>query len=332
MEYAGRTLALLPPESHDEVRVMALHIRGDARSSLGDLDGVADLREALRLSEASGNASDIVISRNYVGEWLWALDGPAAGMAEMEAALRVAEGRGVVSHGQWTKASSLEILFDLGDWDRAVRWSEDLLALGRERVDGVLFAVSSAARSRIARYREDPGNAQGADTIAELGRSVEELQALAPALLAAAELSVLDGRFSDALGYVEEFDRATREVAASYRESRLAPLARVCAVAGNVEPVERMIARSEGLLPRDRLHLGAARATVALANRDDAAAGLFREAAEGWRAFGVPLEEALALFGLAASAGAAPEDRAGELLERLGVPARHRLIPARSAR
>ncbi|HCP62443.1 MAG TPA: hypothetical protein DIU14_08255, partial [Actinobacteria bacterium] len=52
MLLADRTLDLQLATSDDFVRVMALHIRGDARCSVGDLGGLEDLEEALRLAEA----------------------------------------------------------------------------------------------------------------------------------------------------------------------------------------------------------------------------------------------------------------------------------------
>jgi class 3 adenylate cyclase/tetratricopeptide (TPR) repeat protein len=333
MESAGRALDLLPDGTHDDIRVMALHIRGDSRSSLGDLGGIQDLEEALRLSQASGSASDLVTSLSYLGEWLWTTQGPAAGMVHIHEGIRLAERLGVVSQGLWTKAGGLEALVDMGDWDRAVEWCADVLGVGQENLDSVLFAVATAVRNRIALYRGEVETTDSAAYLADLGRAVEELQALAPALLIAAERSLAGGQSADALAYVEEFDRATSEgdVAPSYRESRLAPLARVCGRAGDLSAIERMLGRSQGLLARDRLNLASARALVAHANGAPEAAGLYGAAGEGWRAFGVPLEEALALRGLALVTGEPEDPRARELLDGLGVPAGHWLFTGGAA-
>ncbi|HCO02901.1 MAG TPA: hypothetical protein DIT48_05985 [Actinobacteria bacterium] len=114
MLLADRTLDLQLATSDDFVRVMALHIRGDARCSVGDLGGLEDLEEALRLAEAVGEAGDIVTSHNYLAEWIGATQGPAQAVVLYEAGLALAERRGVVSQGHWTKGSAVGPLFENG--------------------------------------------------------------------------------------------------------------------------------------------------------------------------------------------------------------------------
>jgi hypothetical protein len=74
---------------------------------------------------------------------------------------------------------------------------------------------------------------------------------------------------------------------------------------------------------RDRLNVVSARASVMEAGGDnEGAAETFGEAAEGWRAFEDPFEEAHALLGVARSSSdqEGHRARAAELLARLGVP------------
>jgi len=292
---------------------------------------VADLEEALRLSESTGTAADIVTSQDYVGEWLWAIEGPRRGLRHVERALEVAERRGVVDQALWTKAGALEMLADLGEWDRAVEWSGELLALGPERVDGALLAVARSVRSGIAARRGRFDEAGSPQDMLSLAPALEEMQVRAPALAAAAELAVAGGDEDLARRCLEEFELVTRGVASQYREARLAPVARACAAVGEVALIEKMIAGSQGLVRRDRLNVASALATLAEARGDaEQAAALYADAAEGWRAFGVPFEEAMALLGrsrcLAATGSATPapgvdadERRARDLLERLGA-------------
>jgi len=93
--------------------------------------------------------------------------------------------------------------------------------------------------------------------------------------------------------------------------------------------IERMLAASQGLVLRDRLNVASVRAIVAEHRGDLAAAAeLYRAAAEGWRSFGNPLEEAEALLGLArcttddAAADAnLTRTRATEIMVNLGIGA-----------
>src|SRR4029450_13147562 len=60
----GERALLLPrPQT---VTLMALHLRGDARCSLGDLDGLEDLREALKVAQGSDVPVDVIPSSAYL--------------------------------------------------------------------------------------------------------------------------------------------------------------------------------------------------------------------------------------------------------------------------
>src|SRR5439155_207908 len=80
LAWAERGLELGRALDSPEVMIVALHVRGDGRCSGRDIGGLDDLREALEIATARGSASDIVISRTYVAEWLSLMNGPAAGL------------------------------------------------------------------------------------------------------------------------------------------------------------------------------------------------------------------------------------------------------------
>ena len=324
--FADRALELRSdaPED-DEVAVMALHIRGDARCSVGDEGGLEDLERALVRSQAGDNAADIVTSSNYLSEWRWAIEGPAAGLVLTETALDLADRRGVFDQGLWTRAGGVGMLFDLGEWDRAVDWASRILATGRDRLDPALFAASRTAISRIASLRGRPDEADDPGELLVLSRSVGELHVLAPALAVAGLLLLDAGRPAEALELLREFALVTRGVAPEYRESQLAAVTRECVRAGDPGLAEEMIGESVGASRRDRLNAASARAAVAEAGADlEGARAGYADAAGEWAAYGNPLEEAEALAGLARCDPAAGEAgrRADELRQQLGMPVR----------
>jgi class 3 adenylate cyclase/tetratricopeptide (TPR) repeat protein len=328
MEFAGRALDLVAGTDADDIAIMALHIRGDARCAEGADGGLADLREALRIARSIGDAAGIALSENYLAEWTWATEGPAAGIAHYEAALEITERRGLVVANLWAKGGSLGALFDSGDWDRALRFCEEMLAVGRERLDGSLDAVARIMRSRIGVRRGHRDLAEGAEDLLAAAHPLEELQVMAPALVTSAEIALAHGAVVDASSYLKEFEEVTRDVAAQYRESQLAEAARLCVRAGEVPLAEQLASESRGVVPRDRLNVLSARAVVAEATGNGKLGGeLYAEASEGWRKFRNPLEEAEALLGLArcspgdSVAGEEHRHRASELLANLRVPA-----------
>lgn len=324
-EFAGRAIAILEHES-DELLVMALHIRGDARCSQGDFGGLDDLRDALRLSEEAQSTSDIVTSRNYLGEWRAALDGPAAAMPEFEAAMELAERRGFSTAAHWAKATTAVTLFDLGDWDRALLLCEELLAVPHGLLDATLEVQARVTRSAVGLAR-GAGVVDDPDQVIALARNVEELQALVPALVMGASVAAIGGDAGAARSLLEEFDSATLGVAEEYRGSKLAEVARTSVAIGASDLLARIVSTGDARSRRDSLQLEAAKAVLAEATGDGDAAERYRSAAEGWRSFGVPYEEALARRGRArvmspSGTTEEPDDqaRARELLTTLGVP------------
>ncbi|HEY6101571.1 MAG TPA: hypothetical protein VIW03_19185, partial [Anaeromyxobacter sp.] len=321
LAFADRALALLEDET-DEVAIMALHLRGDARCSTGDLDGgLADLGEALRRSEDGGAISDVVTSRNYLAEWRWAVEGPAAGLAEWETALELAERRNVRSQATYAKGGALSALLDAGEWDRVLEWSSELLALPARRLDPAVSVTANVTRAYVLLARGRRSAVVDADELLELAERTQELHAIAPALVAAAAIAAADGDAEEAGRRLARFEAATGGVAPEYRAVELAHVVRLCIGLGTTDIAERLVAEADPRVPRDRLRLDAARAMLAEARGDPDAATAYAEIAERFRIWGNPFEEAMALLGHARLAGVdGPPARARELLERLGVP------------
>ncbi|MFL5767500.1 MAG: ATP-binding protein, partial [Actinomycetota bacterium] len=322
MTFADRTLELLD-DSEGEISMIALHIRGDARAAEGDEGGLEDLEEALRIARASGDAVGIATSENYLAEWAWAMRGPAAGLRHFSSSLELSERRGLAVASLWAKAGLLGVFFDAGQWDRALAVAEEMLSVGRERLDGSLEAAARIFRARIFTLRGRNEDAGAPEELLAVVRPVEELQVLAPGLVAAAEMSVARGDVSHAAAFLEEFAERTGGVAAQYRESSLAEVVRLCMRTGKKELARRLVDGSRGVVLRDRLNVLSATASLMEAEDDvDRAAERFAQAAEGWHAFEDPFEEAQALLGLARTAEEKTGERAraAELLAKLGGP------------
>jgi tetratricopeptide (TPR) repeat protein len=319
--FADRALALLE-DGHDEVAVIALHIRGDARCSMGDLDaGLADLREALRRSEEAGNVADIVGSRNYLAEWRWATEGPAAGFYEWEMALELAERRNVLSQGAYTKASALWVLLELGEWDRLLAWSDDLLALPPGRLDPAVSVTARAARAHVLLARGRRSEVPDPDELVRDAERTQEVAAHAPSLAAAAAIALADGKTEQAVTRLEEFASVTDDVAPEYRAIELVRAVRQCLACERLDLADRFVASVGPSALRDGLRLDVARAMLAESRGEPEAAATYARVAARLRAYGDPYEEAMALLGQARLSGAEqPRERARVLLERLRVP------------
>ncbi len=317
--FADRALEILEDEG-DEIGVIALHIRGDARCSMRDLDGgIADLEEALRRALEGGRVADVVSSRNYLAEWRWATEGPAAGLAEWEMALELAEHRNVHSQAMYTKGAALWVLLEAGEWDRLLAWSDELLALPPGRLDPAVWVTAQATRAHVFLARGQHSAVVDPDALLEVAERTQELAARAPALIAAAAIALVDGDVDVTVERLEAFESVTEGVAPEYRALELVRAVRLSLAAGRADIAERLVASSDPLVLRDRIRHDAAAAMLADA-RGESPAEAYAHVAERLRDYGDPFEEAMALLGEARLAGArVPSERATALLDGLGV-------------
>lgn len=325
LEGANRALELVADRVPD-VETMALHIRGDARCSLGDESGLEDLERALELSIRIGSFADEVTSETYLAEWLWAYRGPAEGTRHYQRAIDVGERHGVVSQHLWSVAGSTGPLFDSGEWDLALSRSEELLARDPASIDPALRVAARVVVARISSLRGRPHEAGDPQELVDLAEPLEEMQVLAPALVVAAQLTLAEKDHERTTGYLERFAAVTKDVAETYRESLLAPVARIAVAVGRADLAADLVEMSGGRTPREDLNVRTAAAIVAEVRGDaDSAARGSAEVADGWRAFGNPFELAMAILGRARCADVGQEAEsvaeAHEILRSLGVPA-----------
>jgi class 3 adenylate cyclase/tetratricopeptide (TPR) repeat protein len=296
LELAGRALQLLGPED-EYVIVMALHIRGDARCSAGDEGGLDDLREALRISVEANDASATTISHTYIGPWLLAMEGPHRAIPEYEAGLNVAERRGIVSQTYWCKSGLADALYEVGSWNDALVMLEELLDAA-EHADAALVVKAHVTRNRILLARGRRVEATDPEEVLGVARRVEEVQVVVPSLTIAAAVAASDDKTEDAIGYLEEFERVTRDVSPEYRAFELADAVRACVRVGDLTLADTIVTGSTCRVLRERLQLASAQAAIAEARQTDTATEAYRELAGDWRTYGHMFEEALALAGL----------------------------------
>ena len=190
------------------------------------------------------------------------------------------ERRGLIVASLWAKVGLLGALFDLGEWDRALEVAGEMLSVGRERLDGSLEATARIFRARILTLRGRHDDAGVVEELLAVVRPVEELQVLAPGLVAAAEISAARSDVAGTAAFLEEFAELTRGVAAQYREAHLAEVVRLCMRVGRNPLAARLVDESRGVVLRDRLNVVSARASVMEADGDKGgASGTFAQSA-----------------------------------------------------
>jgi class 3 adenylate cyclase/tetratricopeptide (TPR) repeat protein len=298
LEWSERALTLTEKLGMHEVAVMALQFHGIARCELGDLDGLRDLREALRTSLGLGLGQETVRAHINLGDFVWLIEGPAKGLEVHRSGIEFGERRGIVAPVLWTKGETLWMLYDGGDWDELLRVADELISWDRLH-GGTYFGVMALtykAQVLLRRGRVAEAASMSEQFLAR-ARKIEDPQILAPAQVVAALIEHMKGNASGAISLIEEFDTVT-PLTSMHRPSSIHEAVRLCAAVGALDLAERLVEGMQSALVRHRHGFATARATLAEAQgRVEQAVELYGQAAQGWAEYGFVLERALALLG-----------------------------------
>jgi class 3 adenylate cyclase/tetratricopeptide (TPR) repeat protein len=297
LEWSERTLEMARQIGTREQTQRALQLRGIARGYLGDYGGTDDLRAAVDICVELGLGQDTYRAKANLSDFLWLVEGPQAGLETMREGVEWAKSHGVTAAFYWGTSESMWMRFDLGRWDEMLLLEQEVVAWA-DRVGGRYMetvAKSYAAQVLVWQGRVEEA-ASRVDRFLPLAREIRDPQVLTPALSIAAVVRLAEGNVQEALGIVEEVTDVVVEADfAFYNFFHLMDVARICAEAGDLSGVERLLERLIPNAPREHHGVLTARAVMAEANGSLAeAAELYAEAAEVWRTFPSVLEEGLA--------------------------------------
>ena len=222
----------------------------------------------------------------------------------------------------------MQLLFELGSWDEALRESQGVLEWDRAQGGTQLSMLVLAAQAQVLVNRGEIATAEGlVAALLPLARRIGDLQALTHSLPSAATVECAGGRLPAAAGLMRELEKATRNNP-NWRSHRLPDCVRVCLTCRELELAEKFLAGTEPLTKRSQVSVLSARAALTEARGAlDTAVDLYREAARLWREFEHVPEEAQAWLGLGrcnAALGRPEEARpaleeAAAILGRLGA-------------
>jgi predicted ATPase/class 3 adenylate cyclase len=273
----------------------ALAERGGDRIELGDLGGLDDLKEALRIGLELGLGEETALVYAILGDFVWWTEGPAAGVKLYRAGIDFAERRGMTYYTTYLKGESVRPLFELGEWDA-------LLGIARELVDWdptsyqALLARSYDAHVRLRRGRVTEAAALSKEFLPR-ARESGDPQVLVPALATAALIEESHVDAVAAVRFVEELEEFTRGHA-MWRAKHLPEMLRVSMAAEASLLAEKLLEGPEVVTASHRHAVHAARAVLAEARGHlEQSLGLYEEAAERWAEFGFVLEQGYALLG-----------------------------------
>ena len=278
-----------------------LQFRGVARCELGDVEqGLADLREGLRLSLEEGFVRGAGIGYSNLGSFVWLTVGAEAGLEIHEAGIAFDEQRGSQGNRHWKIAESAWMLYDLGRWGEVLQATDRALAFASSSTGQLRLVCLPYTAQVLVRRGKTAEAAVLVDELVPLARDARDAQVLVPTLAVAALVEQARGDLQAAVGFVEEIEQATRGISDFHRARFLDELAAVCVEAGDLDVVRRLVDSIRMTAGRAGHALVGARAALAEADGDpEAALLLFEEAAKRWADYGFVFGRGLALLGSA---------------------------------
>ena len=199
----GEALTMAQELGLDELRAHALNNIGVAKTGMGDLTGLDDLRASIDLSSEL-NSPEARRGLNNLATLTFQLgDLPRAEQLHRQA-LVVAERFGLAVAIFWDQA---ELAFDAyyaGRWDEAIQAADALIAESEAGIRHYMEAACREVRSRVRFARGDVGGAVvDAAASLELAAGIKDPQVLYPTRAVAAHIFLAAGRPTDASSQVD---------------------------------------------------------------------------------------------------------------------------------
>ncbi len=305
--------------------VAALGFRGGARCTLGEREGLEDMRSALALAVEQGQGRTAAQLHNNLADSTWQFEGPAAALAACREGIDFCERRGIAEYGLSITGMSATMLAGLGLPEQALAVAEPVA----ERLEAVGDIFFSEPRSTVLRQLVERGQHEGVagvDEFVATARDSDSPQVYAHAFTAAARLLLAQGHRRQASDLLVEVTQLPEVFAEAYYAESLPAVVRTALALGDPGLAARLVDGVEPVSPLFEHALAAAGAQLAEADGHHAeAVALYAEAAERWRRFGNVPERAYALLGqgrclsaLGRPEAEGPLQEARELFESMG--------------
>ena len=280
-----------------QFRARLLQYRGIARHDLGDaVEGIQDVRAGLELGREIGDLWTVGIGYSNLGSVLLFQSAQESAEAYREG-IAFAKARGMTGNAMWLTAERTWALYELGSWDELVD-DVDMLVEWTGRGSGYLMILALTQKAFVLIKRgQTEEAAQLVEEFLPRAHEAKDLQALVPALAAAATLAVAKGQPDSAAPFAREVEEITRE-GVVYRARHLPELMSIAVAAGASDTVRRFLDTNYFETGRPATAAVAAQAVVAEASgKHGEALELWDDAAARWDEYGSVVRRADALFG-----------------------------------
>ena len=283
-----------------DVPARAIGFRGYARCSLGDAEGLEEMRAALALAIERGEGRDAAVLYNNLAVGVLAIEGPRGVLSVGREGIEFSERRGINEIAMSMAAGNLDQLIDTGEWDAAQEQAETIA--GRAEASGDVASLLQArwALTRLLALRGEVARAvELAGWLVPAARESGGVEDIIAGCTSAALAYLGSGRQAEALGLLAEIDLTPHGRDSPTYPAFLCTMVRTAIAAGDLEVASSLTSGLEPIFPYHEHALRAVRATLAEVRHafDEALVG-HAEAAGRWESFGVVPERGHSLLGL----------------------------------
>ncbi|MGH8928639.1 MAG: AAA family ATPase [Acidimicrobiia bacterium] len=189
-----RALAIAQAVGDTSVYARSLVIKGSSSLQLGDVGGLEDLNEGLRIQLDRNDTTRAMSTYNNIATVQIARGEFELGRKTIEEAIVYGTARGLPAHVAWSRNTRNEALFPLGEWDECLKVAEELIAEDTKRGGSQVGTFSKYWAALVRFYRGETTEPLAMmEEVLGSAREIEDPQALLPGLAAAIDCAEMTG-------------------------------------------------------------------------------------------------------------------------------------------
>ena len=274
----------------------ALGYRGISRCTLGDLDGLTDMEQALDLLTSEGEGRDAAVLQHNLAITRGNLEGSAAAITGFEQARVFAEARGLTEVAQIARVGSVTAFVQTGRFDEALTQTDLLLPLLRASGDRLAEAELLATQAVALVDRGEDATEPAAHAL-QIARDTGEPIYLTAAARGAVPALLATGDTVAARTLLDEIANTPNHNDPEWYARGLPALARAAHTLDDPGLLARLAADVPNTLPTQQHALATVHAIQTEQAGDHAhATTLHADAAQRWEQFTHVLEQAHTLL------------------------------------
>jgi class 3 adenylate cyclase/tetratricopeptide (TPR) repeat protein len=277
--------------------VDALGYRGSARASLGEPEGIGEMRQALNLAIEQGEGRIAAVLYNNLSVQVWLYEGPQAGLDLCREGIDFCERRGLRLWAETLAGGLTPLLAELGQTEQAL----DEAAAQADRLEQTgdfNFVEPRGLQLRLLTEQGRHDQAPSPEPMLETARDSGQPPLMAMAVAAAAQLLQAQAQPEQARLLLQELDQIPASRTDPVYAIVLPGLVRTALALDDPDLAASLTNGVPALTPLHQHALTSSQAQLAEAKGNHAeATALYADAAQHWHQFGNKPEHAYALLG-----------------------------------